>query len=98
MKKIINFYFLLISILTMAQDKDSIVTATDTIRYTIELEEVILTENGSYTLTEEQKRMAILKRRVYKTYPYAKLASEKIGCYECYVSKTKNRKRKEEIF
>lgn len=98
MKKIINFYFLLISILTMAQDKDSIVTATDTIRYTIELEEVILTENGSYTLTEEQKRMAILKRRVYKTYPYAKLASEKLVAMNAMLAKLKTEKEKKKYF
>ena len=77
---------------------DSIVTSTDTIRYKIELEEIILTDNGAYTLSEEQKRLAILKRRIYKTYPYAKLASEKLVAMNLMMSKLKTEKEKKRYF
>jgi sulfur relay (sulfurtransferase) DsrF/TusC family protein len=98
MKKIANIILFLYPILAFTQDKDSIVTTTDTIRYTIELEEVVLTEDGVYTLTEEQKRMAILKRRVYKTYPYAKIASEKLVAMNEMMGKLKTEKEKKKYF
>ena len=98
MKKIFLSILLLITSISYAQDRDSIVTATDTIRYKIELEEIILTDNGVYTLSEEQKRIAILKRRIYKTYPYAKLASEKLVAMNLMMSKLKTEKEKKKYF
>lgn len=98
MKKIAKIFLMLYSFLAFSQEKDSIVTPTDTIRYTIELEEVVLTEDGVYTLTEEQKRMAILKRRVYKTYPYAKIASEKLVAMNEMMGKLKTEKEKKKYF
>ena len=98
MKKIFLSILLLITSISYAQDRDSIVTATDTIRYKIELEEIILTDNGVYTLSEEQKRIAILKRRIYKTYPYAKLASEKLVAMNVMMSKLKTEKEKKKYF
>ncbi|MFC4740032.1 DUF4294 domain-containing protein [Flavobacterium ponti] len=98
MKKLTYIVFILIPFFVFSQDKDSIVTSTDTIRYSIELEEVILTENGAYTLTEEQKKIAILKRRVYKTYPYAKIASEKLVAMNDMMNKLKTEKEKKKYF
>ena len=98
MKKILLHTFLLTSFISFSQERDSIVTSSDTIRYKIELEEIILTDNGAYTLTEEQKRLAILKRRVYKTYPYAKLASEKLVAMNVMMSKLKTEKEKKKYF
>jgi sulfur relay (sulfurtransferase) DsrF/TusC family protein len=98
MKKIAYIILFIYPVLVFAQDQDSIVTTTDTIRYTIELEEVILTEDGAYSLTEEQKRMAILKRRVYKTYPYAKIASEKLVAMNDMMGKLKTEKEKKKYF
>jgi ABC-type transporter MlaC component len=98
MKKIVVFLFLIVFLNSFAQERDSLITKTDTIRYRIELEEVILTDNGAYTLSEEQKRMAILKRRVYKTYPYAKMASEKLVTMNDMLSKLKTEKEKKKYF
>jgi hypothetical protein len=98
MKKLLFIYLLLIQFCVFAQDRDSIVTKTDTVRYRIELEEVVVTENGSYTLTEEQKKLAILKRRVYKTYPYAKIASEKLVAMNTMMAKLKTEKEKKKYF
>lgn len=98
MKKIILYTFLLYSFLTYSQERDSIITSTDTIRFKIELEEIVLTDNGAYTLSDEQKRLAILKRRVYKTYPYAKIASEKLVAMNLMMSKLKTEKEKKKYF
>ena len=61
MKNKILFTLFLLAYFSYSQERDSIITSTDTIRYKIELEEIILTDNGAYTLSEEQKRLAILK-------------------------------------
>jgi len=98
MKKALILSLLFLSFCAKAQERDSIVTATDTVRYRIELEEVVLTDNDMYTLTEEQKRIAILKRRVYKTYPYAKLASEKLVAMNEVMSKLKTEREKKKYF
>lgn len=98
MKKILFYTFLFTSYISFSQERDSIVTLTDTIRYKIELEEVIITDNGAFTLSEEQKRIAILKRRIYKTYPYAKLASEKLVAMNLMMSKLKTEKEKKKYF
>ena len=44
----------------------------------IELEEVIINKNQVKIDDEARKRFLILQRRVYKVYPYAKLASERL--------------------
>lgn len=98
MRKLFLISILGIQFCAIAQDRDSIVTATDTVRYRIELEEIVVTENGSFTLTEEQKKKAILKRRVYKTYPYAKIASEKLVAMNTMMSKLKTEKEKKKYF
>lgn len=98
MKNKILFTLLLLAYFSYSQERDSIITSTDTIRYKIELEEIILTDNGAYTLSEEQKRLAILKRRIYKTYPYAKLASEKLVAMNLMMSKLKTEKEKKKYF
>lgn len=44
----------------------------------IELEEVIISKNQIKIDEEARKRFLILQRRVYKVYPYARLASERL--------------------
>ena len=44
----------------------------------IELEEVVIDKNQIKISDEARKRFLILQRRVYKVYPYAKLASERL--------------------
>jgi hypothetical protein len=44
----------------------------------IELEEVIIDKNQIKNSEDARKRFLILQRRVYKVYPYAKLASERL--------------------
>tara|TARA_B110000503_G_C7064889_1_gene378288 strand:- start:307 stop:972 length:666 start_codon:yes stop_codon:yes gene_type:complete len=98
MKKIITTISVFLFYCSFAQEIDSIVTTTDTIRFKIELDEIILTNKGSFTLTEEQKRLAILKRRVYRTYPFAKLASEKLVAMNGVMATLKTDKEKKKYF
>ncbi|MDD3005371.1 DUF4294 domain-containing protein [Flavobacterium sp.] len=44
----------------------------------IELEEVVINKNQVKINDEARKRFLILQRRVYKVYPYAKMASERL--------------------
>ncbi|CAM3948114.1 DUF4294 domain-containing protein [Flavobacterium antarcticum] len=44
----------------------------------IELEEVVIDKNQVKISDDARKRFLILQRRVYKVYPYAKLASERL--------------------
>ena len=44
----------------------------------IELEEVIIDKNQVKISDDARKRFLILQRRVYKVYPYAKMASERL--------------------
>jgi ABC-type transporter MlaC component len=44
----------------------------------IELEEVIIDKNQIKISEDARKKFAILQRRVFKVYPYAKLASERL--------------------
>jgi hypothetical protein len=44
----------------------------------IELEEVVIDKNQIKISDDARKRFLILQRRVYKVYPYAKLASERL--------------------
>lgn len=84
--KIVNFllFFLFISISSNAQQvqKDTakmgyVLTENDTIfNDTIQLEEIIIYK-GKVDV-ESKKQFDLLKNRVYKTYPYAKLASERL--------------------
>ena len=77
-------FFLLIGLapfLAKAQidHRDDYLKEKDTVLgVAIELEEVIINKNQIKIDEEARKRFLILQRRVYKVYPYAKLASERL--------------------
>lgn len=104
--KIINFYllFLLVSISANAQviQKDTtkigfVVTETDTIfKDTIQLEEIVIFKGKIDT--EARKQFELLRNRVYKTYPYAKLASERLTTLNRGMANLKTNKEKRKYF
>jgi len=104
--KIIKFllFFLLISISVDAQviQKDTtksafIVTETDTIfKDTVQLEEIIIYK-GKIDI-ESRKQFELLKNRVYRTYPYAKLASERLTALNIGMKNLKTNKEKKKYF
>ena len=104
--KIIKFLLLLffISISTNAQviQKDTtssafIATETDTIfKDTIQLEEIVIFK-GKIDV-ESRKQFELLRNRVYKTYPYAKLASERLTALNRGMKSLKTNKEKKKYF
>lgn len=104
--KIIKFLLLLffISTSTNAQliEKDTtssafIVTETDTIfKDTIQLEEIVIFK-GKIDV-ESRKQFELLRNRVYKTYPYAKLASERLTALNRGMKSLKTNKEKKKYF
>ena len=104
--KIINvlLLFLILSVSTNAQviQKDStkiefIVTETDTIfKDTIQLEEIVIFKGK--VDPEARKQFELLRNRVYKTYPYAKLASERLTTLNRGMANLKTNKEKKKYF
>lgn len=100
MKNYIIYIFLFISISIEAQVQDTLrVTAQDSaVLYSIELKEIVVSKNDVVSLDDEKKKLLILKKRVYKTYPYAKLTSEKLLQLNATMNKLKTKKEKKKYF
>lgn len=94
------YIVLFFSLTIKAQVQDTLkVTAQDSaVLYSIELREVVVTKSGVNVLSDEQKRILILKRRVYKVYPYAKLTAEKLVQINETMAKLKTNKEKKKYF
>ena len=100
MKNFPLYIVLLFSLTIKGQVKDTLnVTAQDSaVLYSIELKEIIVTKNGASAMSEEQKKILILKRRIYKVYPYAKLTAEKLMQINETMAKLKTNKEKKKYF
>ena len=106
MMKSIPFYifFLLISIVANSQivPKDTtnvgfFIKDNDTIfKDTIQLEEIVIYK-GKIDI-ESRKQFELLKNRVYRTYPYAKLASERLTALNRGMASLKTNKEKKKYF
>ena len=84
MKQFIYIIVLLFALNIQAQDPETgdpkyVIFLGDTIfREVIELEDVIVFDNLRFASHEERVRYYILRRRVLKVYPYAKLAADRL--------------------
>jgi len=104
--KIIKFlvflFFVSNSIKAQVIQKDTvnstfITTETDTIfRDTIHLEEIVIFR-GKIDV-ESRKQFELLRNRVYRTYPYAKLASERLTALNRGMTSLKTNKEKKKYF
>jgi hypothetical protein len=101
MKYFFFFISFLISTNSFSQVVDSLKTdySQDSIIYSIELNEIIVTKDGVYDeiLNAERKKLQILRRRVFKVYPYAKLTSEKLLYINETLAKLKTEKEKKKF-
>ena len=80
-KNILIIFLLFVAAQAKAQidHRDDYLKEQDTVLgVPIELEEVIINKNQIKIDEAARKRFLILQRRVYKVYPYAKLASERL--------------------
>ena len=79
-----HLLLILISLMAFAANaqvdhRDDYLKEKDTVLgVAIELEEVVISKHQIKIDEEARKRFLILQRRVYKVYPYAKLASERL--------------------
>ena len=99
MKAVLLFIFICFCNSIEAQEIDTLkVTRQDSaIVYSIELQEVIVSKD-EIALDEERRKLLILKRRVFKTYPYAKMTSEKLKQLNATMTKLKTNKEKKKYF
>ena len=101
MKYIIFLIFFFNTLSSFSQVVDSLNTNfnEESIIYAIELNEITVTRSGGSdeSLDAERKKLQILKRRVYKVYPYAKLTSEKLLYINETLAKLKSEKEKKKF-
>jgi len=101
-KFLLLFLFISISINAQVIQKDtakieSITAETDTIyKDTIQLEEIVIFK-GKIDV-ESRKQFELLRNRVYKTYPYARLASERLTALNRGMKSLKTNKEKKKYF
>ncbi len=74
-------------------------TAQDSsIIYSMELREIIVSPDGVTTFNdEEQKAKLILKRRIFRVYPYAKLTADKLTQMNATMASLKTEKKKKKV-
>lgn len=96
------FIFLLIfttTIFAQEDKRDDYLKEQDTtLGVPIELEEVIINKNQIKVDEAARKRFLILQRRVYKVYPYAKAASERLTQLNKGMESLKTKKEKKKYF
>lgn len=98
-------FFTLISFTSQAQvtpkenqEMGYILTEQDSIlNDTIQLPEIIVSK-GERLSPEEQKQFLILQNRVYKTYPYARLAADRLTALNKGMERLKNNREKKKYF
>ena len=67
--------------------------------YSMELREIIVSPDGVTTFNdEERKAKLILKRRIFRVYPYAKLTADKLTNMNATMAKLKTDKEKKKYF
>ena len=67
--------------------------------YSMELREIIVSPDGVTTFNdEERKAKLILKRRIFRVYPYAKLTADKLMNMNATMAKLKTDKERKKYF
>ena len=100
--KFASFFLLFFSITSFSQiEKDTLVmTAQDSsLIYSMELKEVVVSPDGVFSINdEERKAKLILKRRIFRVYPYAKLTAEKLTQMNATMEKLQSEREKKKYF
>lgn len=99
-----NFLFSVFFLLTFSvfgqSEKDTLqmTTQDSSIVYSIELREIVFTPGNVYNSDEDKKAKLILKRRIFRVYPYAKLTADKLTQLNATMAKLKTNKEKKKYF
>lgn len=91
------FFFVLLSTAFAQQTKegDLLLIEGDSIpQYGIALKEVVVFQPLRFKTREELKRYILLRRRVFRVYPYAKLAADRLTVLNNRLSEIKSKKGK----
>jgi hypothetical protein len=92
-----RIYLIILLFITASGYCQEVVTDTidnDTIAMRFEMEEVVITNYKDSISPELKKKLAILRRRVLKVYPYAKIAAERLTLLNQNMAKLKTQKEK----
>lgn len=95
------FFFLLLSTSVFSQtEQDTLkMTALDSaIVFSTELNEITINKDKTYTIGDDKKALLILKRRVFRVYPYAKITADKLTQLNATMEKLKTAKEKKKYF
>lgn len=94
------FYVLLLLLLSVPAYSQEPVNDTiegvenDSIAYNVEMEEIVISNVKSNVTPEQYKSLMILRRRVLKVYPFAKIASERLTILNANMAKLKTAREK----
>lgn len=101
LKSILSIAFVfLFSTATFSQtEQDSLqMTSQDSaIVFSTELSEIIINKDKTY-VEDDKKAKLILKRRIFRVYPYAKLTADKLIQLDANMAKLKTKKEKKKYF
>lgn len=89
--------FLCFTVSSQVQDSIKVTAQDSAVIYSIELREINVSKDDA-AIEEQRQKLLILKRRVYKTYPYAKTAAEKLTQLNATIAKLKTKKEKKKYF
>lgn len=95
-----SLYLLLLLLTTLGVKAQVVVTdtinstATDSIAFSVEMEELVISNVKDTISAEERKNLALLKRRTLKVYPFAKTAAERLSLLSLNMSKLKTDREK----
>lgn len=99
MKKCFFFFSLFFfSLSGIAQEvvKDTVknTVENDSVVFNMQMDEIVITNVKDTISKEERRRLYILRRRVLKVYPYAKIAAERLTLLKRNMEKLKTKKEK----
>ena len=66
----------------------------DSIAFSVEMQEVVISNVKDTISAEDRKKLLILRRRVLKVYPYAKIAADRLTLLNANMEKLKTNKEK----
>lgn len=102
MKNFTLYILFLFSISLKAQIQDTLKTSVQDSAaiFSIGLKEIDVFKGDAYAaeMDAERKKILILKRRVYKVYPYAKLTAEKLMQLNATMERLQTKKEKKKYF
>lgn len=100
MNKLFLFLFFLSTSVFSQTEQDTLkMTALDSaIVFSTELNEITINKDKTYTIGDDKKALLILKRRIFRVYPYAKLTAEKLTQLNETMNKLKTTKEKKKYF